>query len=152
MAIDLISTCIALGDHRGNGTERERSKRLACGNPGAIGSRCEAGLLRGTSTDGAEECRLIRRPSVSSQTKGFRLGRNCWSRGQKVRLLLGSAAVECRPSLAPPISMHSLSSAHAHKAISCRAHCLLGRIGRLWVRRADCWLCFISVQRKDVSL
>ena len=30
---------------------------------------------------------------------------DCWSRGQKVSLLLRSAGVECRPSWAPPISM-----------------------------------------------
>ena len=32
----------AFGDLLGNGTERERSKRLAYGNPGAIWTRCEA--------------------------------------------------------------------------------------------------------------
>ena len=36
-----------------HGTETGRSKRLACGNPGAIGSRWEAALLRGTY----ERCR-----------------------------------------------------------------------------------------------
>ena len=56
------------------------------------------------------------------------MGRNCWSRGQKVSLLLGFAQVECLPSWAPPISMHSLSSAMKPAAISCRAHCLFGQV------------------------
>ena len=66
-------------------------------HPGAMGP----GVGRvscGAPVIGAEESRLIRRPSVSSQTKRPRLGGNCWSRGQKVRLLLESAGVEFRPS------------------------------------------------------
>ena len=45
---------------------------------------------------------------------------------RKVRLLLRFAQVECRPSLAPPITMDLLSSVDTHKAISLNAHCLLG--------------------------
>ena len=44
--------------------------------------------------------------------------------------------MECRPSWAPPISMHTLSSAVQSLAISCRAHCLLRLIDRLWGWRA----------------
>ena len=73
---------------------------------------------------------------MSSQTNSPRLGGNCWSRDLKVRRLLRFAQVECRPSLVPPISMHLLSAAVEPPAISCRAHCLLGRIGRLWEWRA----------------
>ena len=94
-------------------------------HPGAMGPGVGP-VSYGAPVHGAEESRLIRRPSVSSQTKRPRLGGNCWSRGQKVSLLLGFAQVECRPSWAPPISMHSLSSAMRPTAISCRAHCLLG--------------------------
>ena len=66
-------------------------------HPGAMGPG--VGLVScGAPVIGAEESRLIRRPSVSSQTKRPRLGGNCWSRGQKVRLLLESAGVESRPS------------------------------------------------------
>ena len=54
------------------------------------------------------------------------MGGNCWSRGQKVSLLLGFAEVECRPTWAPPISMYPISPAMRPTAISCRAHCLLG--------------------------
>ena len=70
-----------------------------------------------------------------------RMGGNCWSRDRTVRLLLSCAQGECRPSWAPPISMHTLSSAVERPAISCRAHCLLGRIDRLWDRRGkpSCW-------------
>ena len=42
---------------------------------------------------------------------------------RKVRLLLRFAQVECRPSLAPPITMDLLSSVDTHKAISLNAHC-----------------------------
>ena len=66
-------------------------------HPGAIGPG--VGLVScGAPGNGAEENRLIRRPSVSSQTKRPQLGGNCWSRGRKVRLLLESAVVESRPS------------------------------------------------------
>ena len=44
--------------------------------------------------------------------------------------------MECRPSWAPPISMNTLSSAVEGLAISCRAHCLLRLIDRLWGWRA----------------
>ena len=67
--------------------------------PGARESRGWAGILRGTLVlGGAEDGRLVRRPAVSFQTKGPRMGGNCWSRGRKVRLLLRCAQVECRPS------------------------------------------------------
>ena len=66
-------------------------------HPGAMGPG--VGLVScGAPESGAEESRLIRRPSVSSQTRSPQLGGNCWSRGQKVRLLLESAGVEFRPS------------------------------------------------------
>ena len=67
--------------------------------PGARESRGWAGILQGTLVlGGAEDGRLVGRTAVSSQTKGPRMGGNCWSRGRKVRLLLGCAQVECRPS------------------------------------------------------
>ena len=91
--------------------------------PGAITSRCWADFLRGTY----ERCRgesTVLTYAVSSQTSSPRLGGNCWSRDLKVRRLLRIAQVECRPSLAPPISLDSLSSAGTHKAISLNAHCL----------------------------
>ncbi len=57
-----------------------------------------------------------------------RMGGNCWSRGQKVSLLLLVAQVECRPSsLAPPISMDILSTRQRLVAIRVDAHCLLGQ-------------------------
>ena len=52
------------------------------------------------------------------------------------RRLLRIAQVECLPSLAPPISMDSLSSAGTDKAISLNAHCLAGRTIRSWFRFA----------------
>jgi hypothetical protein len=55
------------------------------------------------------------------------MGGNCWSRGRKVRLLLGFAPVECRPSWAPPISMHTVLVFPATRAIGVKAHCLHGK-------------------------
>ena len=42
--------------------------------------------------------------------------------------------------------MHTLSAAVEHPAISCRAHCLLKRIARLWERRAvrRGWMAFLG--------
>ena len=81
--ISLVCACLT---HPFSGSDREgRSVWLVA--PWGHGSRCWAGSC-GAPVIGAEESRLIRRPSVSSQTKRPRLGGNCWSRGQKVRLLL----------------------------------------------------------------
>ena len=76
----------------------------------------------GAPTNGAEECRLIRRTAVSSQTRSPRMGGNCWSRDLKVRRLLKPAELDRRLSLTPPISLQSISSADAHKAISVNTH------------------------------
>ena len=74
-----------------------KGEASGCRHPGAIGPG--VGLVSCGAPDcGAEESRLVRRPSVSSQTRSPRLGGNCWSRGQKVRLLLKSAGVAFRPS------------------------------------------------------
>ena len=73
---------VAFGDLRGNGTERGRSKRLAYGNPGAIWTRCEAGLLRGTY----EQCRGVStdQTHISVVTdEVLTVGLKSWSRGQK---------------------------------------------------------------------
>ena len=59
------------------------------------------------------------------------VGLKSWSRGQKVRLLLRFAQVEYRPSWAPPISIHTLSAAVEHSAISCRAIAF-------WGKKVDC--------------
>jgi hypothetical protein len=102
-------------------------------------------LCRSDSTDQtATQCRPSRMIQVCVVTLAAGV--------RKVRLLLGLAVVECRPSWAPPISTDTLSAAVELLAISCRAHCLLRGIGGLWERRADCWVCFVSVQRKSVSL
>ena len=61
-------------------TERG-AKRLACGNPGAIGSRCEAGLLQGTY----ERCRGVStdQTTISVITDAvLTFGLKSWSRGQ----------------------------------------------------------------------
>ena len=59
-----------------------RSKRLACGNPGAIANRCDAGLLRGTYawfrgvwTDQSS--------TVVVTDELLTFGLKSWSRGQK---------------------------------------------------------------------
>ena len=99
------------------------SKRLAVGNPGAIGSRCDAGLLRGTY----ERCRgeSTDQTTINVVTdEVLTFGLKSWSRGQKVRLLLLFAQVECRPSWAPPISMDILSTRQRLMAIRVNAHCL----------------------------
>ena len=100
------------------------SKRLTSGNPGAIWTRCEADS-HGAPTHGAEECRLIRRPLCHHRRIAHGWVKS-WSRGQHVRLLLLSAQVEYRPTLAPPISMNTLSSPMRQSTISCPAHCLYG--------------------------
>ena len=83
------------------------------------------------------ECRLAWRFARLVKRPASRMSGNCWSRGQKVSLLLLFAQVECRPSLAPPISMNTLSAAVEHQAISCPAHCLLSQSDRLWDRRGQ---------------
>ena len=63
-------------------TEKRGSKRLAVGNPGAIGSRCDAGLLRGTY----ERCRgeSTDQTTISVVTdEVLTFGLKSWSRGQK---------------------------------------------------------------------
>ena len=58
------------------------SKRLAVGNPGAIGSRCDAGLLRGTY----ERCRgeSTDQTTINVVTdEMLTFGLKSWSRGQK---------------------------------------------------------------------
>ena len=62
--------------------KRGGSKRLAGGNPGAIGSRCDAGLLRGTY----ERCRgeLTDQTTINVVTdEMLTFGLKSWSRGQK---------------------------------------------------------------------
>ena len=62
--------------------KRGGSKRLAGGNPGAIGSRCDAGLLRGT----CERCRgeSTDQTTISVVTdEVLTFGLKSWSRGQK---------------------------------------------------------------------
>ncbi len=65
--------------------------------------------------------------SLPAEGPTSRMGGNCWSRGRKVRLLLGFAPVECRPSWAPPISMHTVLVFPATRAIGVKAHCLHGK-------------------------
>ena len=106
-------------------TEERGAKRLAVGNPGAIGSRCDAGLLRGTY----ERCRgeSTDQTTINVVTdEVLTFGLKSWSRGQKVRLLLLFAQVECLPSWAPPISMDILSTRQRLRAIRVNAHCLRG--------------------------
>ena len=106
-------------------SEERGSKHLAGGNPGAIGSRCDAGLLRGTY----ERCRgesTDQTTIIVITDEVLTFGVKSWSRGQKVRLLLLFAQVECRPSLAPPISMDILSTRQWLMAIRVNAHCLRG--------------------------
>ena len=58
------------------------SKRLAVGNPGAIGSRCDAGLLRGTY----ERCRgeSTDQTTINVVTdEVLTFGLKSWSRGRK---------------------------------------------------------------------
>jgi len=55
-----------------------------------------------------------------------RMRENCWSRGQKVSVLLGLARVECRPSSAPPISLTPVLLRWRKGAISSIAHCSWG--------------------------
>ncbi len=101
------------------------SKRLAVGNPGAIGSRCDAGLLRGTY----ERCRgeSTDQTTINVVTdEMLTFGLKSWSRGQEVRLRLLFAQVECLPSWAPPISMDILSTCQRLMAIRVNAHCLRG--------------------------
>ena len=62
-------------------TEKRGSKRLAVGNRGAIGSRCDAGLLRGT----CERCRgeSTDQTTISVVTdEVLTFGLKSWSRGQ----------------------------------------------------------------------
>ena len=59
-----------------------RSKRLACGNPGAIANRCDAGLLRGTYA----RCRGVwtdQSSTVVVTDELLTFGLKSWSRGQK---------------------------------------------------------------------
>ena len=105
--------------------KKRGSKRLAGGNPGTIGARCDVGLLRGTY----ERCRgeSTAQTTISVITdEVLTFGLESWSRGQKVRLLLLFAQVECRPSWAPPISMDILSTRQRLMAIRVNAHCLRG--------------------------
>ena len=59
-----------------------RSKRLACGNPGAIANRCDAGLLRGTYA----RCRGVwtdQSSTVVVTDELLTVGLKSWSRGRK---------------------------------------------------------------------
>ena len=78
----------------------------------------------GAPTNGAEVSTDQTHISVVTD-EVLTFGLKSWSRGQKSRLLLQFAQVECRPSWAPPISMHTSSARAGNR---CRAHCLLGRI------------------------
>ena len=69
-------------------------------------------------------CRLTwRTAQCLPKDRASRVGGNCWSRGQKVSLLLSFAQVECRLSSAPPISMTTLSTQIAVLPTRCLAHC-----------------------------
>ena len=107
------------------------SKRLAVGNPGAMTSRCVALYPRVTFSRGDVGCRLTwRTAQCLPKDRASRLGGNCWSRGQKVSLLLSFAQVECRLSSAPPISMTTLSTQIAVLPTRCLANCLQAGIQR----------------------
>ena len=117
---------VAFGDLLGNGTEREgRSVWLVATlgplGPGVKWSLCGApGRCRGVSTD---------QTTISVVTdEVFTFGLKSWSRGQKSQAASAVCSGGGRPSWAPPISMHTLSAAVEHSAISCRAHCLFGAI------------------------
>ena len=113
---------------------KKKVKRLAGGNPEAIGSRCEAGLLRGAY----ERCRGVSTDQthisvVTDEVLTF--GLKSWSRARKVSCFCNL--------LRWSVGRHGLLRSRSHTksaverlAISCRAHCLLGRIGRLWRWRA----------------
>ena len=117
-----------------SGSDREgRSVWLVA--PWGHGSRCWAGLLRGTCV----RCRgeSTDQTSISvvtdeAPTFGWKLleqgpesqaaSEICWG---------GVSSV-----MAPPISMNTLSSGLGHSAISRPAHCLRGGIDRMWKWRA----------------
>ena len=60
------------------------------------------------------------------------MGGNCWSRGQKVSLLLRFAQVEFRPSWAPPIAMHSVLCLEGTKSSALRRIALRARTIECW--------------------
>ena len=93
--------------------------------PGAITSRCEAGLLRGTY----ERCRgeSTDQTHISVVTdEALTVGWKLLEQGPKSQADAAICSGGVRPSLAPPISMHTLSEAVGHQAISLNAHCLSG--------------------------
>ena len=87
--------------------DRIRSNWLVA--PGAMTSRGVAVGIRGTwrlcnkGLGGAVDVDWRGAQGLPTKGPASRVGGNCWSRGQKVRLLLRSAVVESRPSWAPPI-------------------------------------------------
>ena len=87
--------------------DRVRSNWLVA--PGAMTSRGVAVGIRGTwrlcnkGLGGAVDVDWRGAQGLPTKGPASRVGGNCWSRGQKVRLLLRSAVVESRPSWAPPI-------------------------------------------------
>ena len=87
--------------------DRIRSNWLVA--PGAMTSRGVAVGIRGTwrlcnkGLGGAVDVDWRGAQGLPTKGPASRVGGNCWSRGQKVRLLLKSAVVESRPSWAPPI-------------------------------------------------
>ena len=100
------------------------SKQLAVA-PGARFLRGRAVKLLRAPWAVQMECRSTWRNLIQCLPKGCpsRMREDCWSRGQKVSELLGSARVECRPSLAPPISLTSVLIQRCQRAIGAMAHC-----------------------------
>ena len=102
--------------HGSTTLQKEKSKHLAWWQLGPLSPGVqlklgapEAKKLRPTGRC-TLECRLKWRFAHLVKRPASRVGGNCWSRGRNIRLLLGSAAVECRPSWAPQISIDILSA------------------------------------------
>ena len=134
IAVDLVSTC-CLWDLLGNGTEEEGRSWLVATlgpfGPGVKRDSCGAldGRCRGVSTD---------QTHISVVTdEVLTVGLKSWSRGQKSQAASEICSEWSVGRHAPPISMHTLSEAVEHLAISCPAHCLLRQSSRLLERRGN---------------
>ena len=131
---DGLSRAVMHGSTPSRRSEREvGKKRSGDGNPGAMTSRCGADEApgapdaEGSAIGGADgvSIRVAYRSDAyerTSLTGGWKL----LEQGPEVRVLLGSAQVECRLSSAPPISMQLLCAGRAGLPIRVKAHCLLG--------------------------
>ena len=127
IAIDLISDAVSVKRGclpKNSELKDEGRSDLAMASLGPYVQVCgvdSPGHLSG----GDVGCRLTwRTAQCLPKDRASRLGGNCWSRGQKVSLLLSFAQVECRLSSAPPISMTTLSTQIAVLPTRCLAHCL----------------------------